>query len=195
MQKKVQDIAQVISGYTFRSPVEKDPNGKVFVLQATNVDSARDITETGEFARISSEPPRAMSYLEYNDVLLVSRGSGLGSFRATVFALDETNVIASSSVHIIRIKDVTVLPKYISLYLNSDDGQKKISQVVTGGSYIQSILRKNLEDIDIPIPPMIKQKSIIALHENIKRQEEILERKSYLKKNIISATFKNLTTK
>ncbi|MCX6753242.1 MAG: hypothetical protein NTW62_02790 [Candidatus Nomurabacteria bacterium] len=84
--------------------------------------------------------------MEHNDILLVSRGSGAGSFRSAVFASDDTNVMPSSSVHVIRIKDVTVLPKYVCLYLNSLDGQKALAQIVTGASYIQSILVKNLTD-------------------------------------------------
>jgi restriction endonuclease S subunit len=101
----------------------------------------------------------------------------------------------SSSVHVIRIKDVTVLPKYVSLYLNSEIGQKALIQIVTGGSYIQSVLVKNLSLLPIPIPPIHTQKSIIALHENIQAQKIILGRKNELKKNIINATFTNLTKK
>jgi restriction endonuclease S subunit len=130
--------------------------------------------------------------LQYNDILIVSRGSGLGSFRSTVFTSSQKNVIASSSVHIIRINDVTVLPKYISLWLNSSEGQKLLLQIVTGGSYIQSILLKNLAELEIPIPPIHTQKSIVALEENIKQQQKILDRKKEIKENIINATFNNL---
>lgn len=78
------------------------------------------------------------------------------------------------------------------MYLNGVDGQNKILQTVTG-SYIQAVSRKKFEEIEIPVPPLQKQQSLIALHENIKQQEKILERKRELKQNIIKATIRNLT--
>jgi restriction endonuclease S subunit len=95
-------------------------------------------------------------------------------------------------VHIIRVTDVTVISKYISLYLNSAEGQKAISQIVTGGSYIQSILVKNLADLKIPLPSIHVQKTIIALHENIKEQERLRSRKQEIQQTIVNTSFINI---
>ena len=195
MQKELQEISNTVLGYTFRGAITNDPIGDIFVVQAKNIAINEDITGTSSLVRVSSQPIRNPYFLEVNDILIVSRGSGHGSFRSSVFISNNKNVIASSSIHIIRITDVTVLPKYVSLYLNSDEGQKALMQVITGGSYIQSILVKNLADFKIPIPPIHIQKSIIALHENINQQQKILERKKELKQNIINASFTNLITK
>lgn len=194
MQKELKEIAHIVSGYTFRGSIKNDPKGDVFVLQAKNIVPNRDISNTDDFTKISGSAIRNPYFLEYNDILLVSRGSGLGSFRTTVFDAKAPNVMPSSSVHVLKIKDVTVIPKYISLYLNSEAGQKALLQIATGGSYIQSLLVKNLMDFKIPIPPIHTQKSIIALHENMQAQEKIQERKNELKKTIINATFINLTS-
>lgn len=193
MQKNLSQFSNIVSGYTFRGPVKSQQNGDIYVLQAKNITINEDITSIAEFTRIDSNSLRNPYFLEYNDVLIVSRGSG--SFRSTVFVTNDKNVIASSSVYVIRIKDVTVLPKYISLYLNSQEGQKTILQIVTGGSYIQTLLRRSLEDFKVPIPPIHIQKSIIALNENIKQQEKILSRKKEIKQIIINSTFTNLTNK
>jgi len=192
MHKELNEIADISSGYTFRGSIENDPKGQIFVLQAKNISANQDILNTLDFITISDKSIRTPYFLEHNDILLVSRGSGLGSFRSAIFETDQNNVMPSSSVHVIRIKDVTVLPKYVCLYLNSQDGQKALAQIVTGASYIQSILVKNLSDFPIPIPPIHIQKSIIALHENMQAQERILKRKNQLKHNIINATFTNL---
>lgn len=192
MHKKLSQLADIVSGYTFRGSIENDPNGDIFVLQAKNVQANQDIENISDFTTISDKSLRNPYFLQHNDILLVSRGSGLGSFRSAVFVSNEPKVMPSSSVHVIRIQDVTVLPKYVSLYFNSEVGQKELLQIVTGGSYIQSILVKNLIDFKIPIPPIHIQKSIIALHENITDQERILKRKQELQKNIINASFTNL---
>jgi len=192
MHKKLSQLADIVSGHTFRGSIENDPNGDVFVLQAKNIQTNQDIVDVGGFTTISDKSLRNPYFLEHNDILLVSRGSGIGSFRSVIFASDELKVMPSSSVHVIRIQDVTILPKYVCLYLNSEIGQKELLQIVTGGSYIQSILVKNLIDFEIPLPPIHIQKSIIALHENITEQERILKRKQELQKNIINASFTNL---
>ena len=192
MHRKLQEIADIISGYTFRGSIENDPKGDVFVLQAKNLTANQDISETADLVTVSAKSIRNPLFLKHNDILLVSRGSGVGSFRSAVFTGKAENVMPSSSVHVIRVKEVSALPKYISLYLNSDVGQKSLLQIVIGGSYIQSILVRNLMEYPIPIPPIHIQKSIIALHENIHKQEQILQRKQKLKQNIINATFTNL---
>lgn len=192
MQKKLQQLASLVSGYNFRGSIKNKPNGDIFVLQGKNISVGRDITDTAGLISISSQTLRNPYFLQYNDVLVVSRGSGHGSFRSAIFASHEKNVVASSSVHIIRITDVTALPKYISLYLNSLHGQKALSQIVIGASYIQSILLKNLADLKIPIPPIRIQKTIVALHENINEQEKIQERKQNIQRTIINASFSNL---
>jgi len=193
--KKISQISKIASGYTFRGSIENDPKGQIFVLQAKNVSVNEDISNTEDLATISNESLRNPFFLERNDILLVSRGSGLGSFKSTVFTSDDKNVMPSSSIYSIRITDAIVLPKYVSLYLNSLDGQKSLSKIVTGASHIQSILVKNLIDLSIPIPPIHLQKSIIALHENIMNQERIFKRKQELQKNIINSSFSNLIRK
>lgn len=195
MQKKLQEISNITLGYTFRGSVVGDSRGDIFVIQAKNINANVEINDTTGLTCVSSDPIRNPFFLEKNDILIVSRGSGQGSFRATLFLSEDKNVIASSSVHIIRVTDITVIPKYVSLYLNSAEGQKDLMQIITGGSYIQSILVKNLTSLKIPIPPIHIQKSIVALHENIKQQERLLERKEQIKQNIINATFTNLINK
>lgn len=195
MQRKISKIANIISGYTFRGSIENELNGDIYVLQAKNIVLNNNVSDTNEFTKINSDSLRNPCFLEYNDILIVSRGSGIGSFRSTIFTSHKNNVITSSSVHTIRISDVTVLPKYVSLYLNSSKGQKAINKIVTGSSYIQSILVKNLSDLEIPIPSPHDQKLIIALNENMKKQEKIIERKQEIKQNIINSIFNNLTKK
>lgn len=192
MQKKLHQIANISSGYTFRGSIKDDPQGSILVLQAKNISANQNVSDLSELVKVSDKGIRSPYFLEHNDVLIVSRGSGQGSFRSGIFTSHEKNVMPSSSVHVIRVNDVNVLPKYLSLYLNSEIGQKSIINIVSGGSYIQSVLVKNLMELGIPIPPMHTQKSIIALNENMEDQEKLLKRKQEIKQTIINATFANL---
>jgi restriction endonuclease S subunit len=190
MQKKLSEIASISSGYAFRGSIDDNPKGNILVLQAKNISTNQDVVDTSELVTISDKTLRAPYFVSRNDILLVSRGAGAGSFRAATFTSETSNVMPSSSLHIIRIKDVTVLPKYLCLYLNSNEGQKELSQIVTGAT-IQSILVSNLQNLQIPAPSVQTQKLIIALHENIFLQERILKRKQEIQKVLANSTFTN----
>jgi restriction endonuclease S subunit len=123
----------------------------------------------------------------------VARGMKSGAFRSTTFIADESNVIPSSSVHIIRVTSKNILPEYLSHYLNSKEGQGALSQIISG-SYIGALPRKELENIDIPIPSLQKQDVLINLFRNLREQQKIIDRKKEIKQNITNAIFNSLTT-
>lgn len=195
MYMKISNFSEVINGYTFRGAIETTKNGDIFVLQAKDIVLGQNITSIDKLTPIAFTGTRTASFLQKNDVLIVSRGMGVGSFRSAIFSLDTSNIIASSSLLILRINKKEVLPEYISLYFNSVEGQNKILETVAG-SYIRAISRKKFEEeIKIPIPPLEVQHSLIELNQNIKQQEKIYDRKKQLKQEIINATITNLIKK
>lgn len=192
MLKKLSQISNISSGYNFRGPIKNLENGDLFVIQGKNVLSDEDIKITKGLNQVSPKNIRSPFFLKHNDILLVSRGLEHGTFRSSIFIAEEKNIITSSSVYVIRITDITVLPKYVSLYLNSTEGQSKLLQISSGGSYIKTILMKNLVDLEITIPPINIQKAIIDLYENMSEQNKLMNRKKEIYQNIIKTFFNNL---
>lgn len=190
----IKDIAQVIAGYAFRGAITPDNNGNIFVFQAKDLIQGEPLVNTSTLTKVSLDVPEHPAYLQKNDILIIARGMKSGAFRSTVFMSDEPNVIASSSIHIIRVKNKEVLPEYISLYLNTPLAQLALSQVVSG-SYIGSLSRSALEDILVPIPSLQKQKIMVDLQRNLFEQLKLLFKKNELKQNIINEAFSKLTTK
>jgi len=183
----------VIAGYTFRGAIRPDSSGDVFVFQAKDLVQAEPCEDVSDLTKISHESLRATNYLMKNDILLVARGMKSGAFRSTVFVSEALNVIASSSVHIIRITSQKALPCYVSHYLNSKRGQASLTQIVSG-SYIGVLPRKKLlEEIKIPVPPLQTQQAIIKLYRNIKDQQKIVSRQNIIKQNILNETFRSLS--
>lgn len=191
MHLELRELSAIITGYTFRGAVRHYENGNILVFQAKDLIQGQPMFDVTTLTAISQNVPGHSGYLKKNDVLLVARGMKAGSFRSTVFLSDCENVIASSSVHIIRVTDSRVLPEFISLYLNSSDGQESISQIVTG-SYIGAVPRKKLEGLKIPLLPLEQQRTFIALDQNIREQQRITYRQNEIKQNLINATFKSL---
>ena len=190
----VKDIATVISGYAFRGAIKPDVNGNVFVCQARDIRQDDPFQDVSTLTKTTLEAPGYEGYLKKHDIVMVSRGMKSGAFRSTIFAADAPNVIASSSVHVIRIKAQAVLPEYVSYFINSKRGQDALSEIVSG-SYIGAVPRRELEKIEIPIPHPRQQEVLVNLYRNMREQERILERKKEIRENIINATFNKLTSK
>jgi hypothetical protein len=188
MQQKLKEIANLILGFTFRGAIIPDQNGDYFVFQAKNIVGDKANVDLQNLVKISFKGLRGAHFLQNGDIVITLRGANVGSFRAAVIQSDVKNVIASSSVMIIRLTDQKVLPEYMAAYFNSMDGQKNILKSVTG-SYIQTISGQKLGEAIIPLSSFEDQLLIIKLADNLKRQQEIFERKNKIKKNIINAIF------
>lgn len=191
MHTKIFTFSDIILGYNFRSAIEEDATGNILIIQAKNIVQGQPITHLDGLTRVSIINTRTSALLQKKDILIVSRGTGIGSFRATVFDMREDNVIASWSILIVRVKNPEIIPEYVCLYLNSEDGQKKILETISWAT-IHTISPKKFSEIDVPIIPLIKQKNMIWLSQNIIQQEEIYNRKKELKQQILTATLKNI---
>ena len=187
----ITDIADIIPGYSFRWAIEAVKDGKYFVLQAKDLKDGLEISTAGDLTSVSDAPQKSDAFLQENDIIIIAKGLGGSLFKAVVFTVKDTNVIATSSVYVLRIKDKNVLPEYLSIYLNSDDGQKSIKESAVG-AYIKSISRKEFEKIRVPIPDLKIQESLVGLNRNLIQQDKINNRKRKLKKEILEVTIKNL---
>jgi restriction endonuclease S subunit len=192
MYMKLKDIASVMVGYTFREAIIPEKNGNIFVFQAKDLVRGEFMTDVTSLKLIALDTVSYNGYLKKGDVLIVARGMKAGVFRSTIFKSDASNVVASSSVHVIRITTPSILPEYISYYLNSKKGQNSLSEIVTG-SYIGVLPRRSLEQLNIPIPNLRKQRAIVGLHQNIQTQQKIQYRQNELKQQVIEAALTNIT--
>lgn len=193
MHAIMNDIAHVIAGYSFRIAIDDNEQGTTRVLQAKDIIMGELLNNLDGVARVTLSGVGQSQHLEPNDILIVTRGMERGSFRSVVFKAKQENVIPSSSLHIIRIKNSDeVLPDYLSYYLNSTAGQQRLIEI-TAGAHIRSLSRKSLAALPVPIPPVDKQQTIVDLQRNMQEQQRILDRRNKLKQDIIKETFKSIT--
>lgn len=191
--KALQDIAEVLSGYAFRGAIVDNAFGTLCVAQASNIDVNQLFLDTENLKKIDEVPARASAYLEEGDVIIASRTSMTGGFKACVFAGYERQVIASSSVLIIRPSD-DVTSEYLSIYLNSAMGQAELNRD-TSGSYVKALLRKQLLMVQIPVPSMVEQETLASLSKNTSDQNRLLEQKIQIHKNILQGALLNTLNK
>jgi type I restriction enzyme S subunit len=191
--KALHKVSEVLTGYAFRGAINDNPLGTLCVAQASNIDVNQLYLDTENLKKIDEQPARARAYLEEGDVIIASRTSMTGGFKASVFAGYERQIIASSSVLIIR-PSAEVTSEYLSIYLNSVMGQTELNRD-TSGSYIKALLRKQLLTVSIPIPSMTEQDILAKLSKNTSDQNMLLEQKIHIHKNILQGALFNTLNK
>jgi restriction endonuclease S subunit len=174
----LKDIAEVITGYTFRTALQGKDNASLFVLQAKNISDNSIVDEDG-LDGIDFENYWSKAIVKKGDVVISSKGS----FRAGVINLGLKNTIAASSVYILRPSSGNVIPEYLAIFFNSQKGQKQISEKATG-AVINTILRKDLENIAVSLPDLETQKKIVKLYHAGKELQEALTKKMKLVSSI-----------
>lgn len=183
--KPLKVIANVISGYTFRSAINPNTTGGIPLLQSKNIKGDSIILDK-DLTKTSFKTTRTNSFAKNNDVVISTRGS----FRSAVVKSTK-EILASSSVYILHLTDNQILPEFLSLYLNSSRGNRNLQNITTG-STIKSILRSDLENIKIPTPPLSTQKNLIKLSQNQKKQAKLLNDKLTINSNILEGALYQL---
>jgi restriction endonuclease S subunit len=188
-KKNIKSIAKAFAGYTFRTTLKTEEGGRNLVIQAKDM-SNNLIIDSSRLASINYQSFKTNALLKENDVIISVRGK----FRAGVYKGLQNNIIASSSVYILRLIDKKIYPEYLAIYLNSVIGQKEISRSLTGG-VIKTILRKDLENISVVIPDEKKQQIIINLYRNNIALQDKLNSKKLLVNNIMETAVSKILNK
>ena len=178
-KRSLKNIAEVITGYTFRTALRIQEGGSLFVLQAKDISDGLSI-HAESLDQINFECSRSKAIVHAGDVIISSRGG----FRAGVLNSDDSqNIVAASSVFILRLKTDTISPEFLAVFLNSLVGQKQLNEKATGAA-INTILRKDLENIRIPIPDIKTQEKVVHLYQSNKKLQKALAWKMKLINNI-----------
>lgn len=167
---KLSEIANIVTGYTFRSALVPDVNGNYQVIQAKDI-GAGFVFEDENLTKIMADKLPENSMVQNGDVVLSSRGR----YRAAVVKV-KAPTIASSSVFVLRVNKKIVSPEYLSIFLNSPSGQSQLEKL-SSGNYIKSIPKSNLGNLVIDVPSTEKQTKVSRLYKNITRQQELLDKK------------------
>lgn len=179
--KKLNEIADIQFGLYEKG----QDKGSVKYLLSSHFDNSFKPSHFEEsYIDLSEKSERFL--LKPNDVILAGKGQ-----RIFAWAYQESFgiTVASSIFYMISTNPNEVLGEYLAYYLNSDKIQAKLQQI-GAGSQITSIPKRELEQVEIIIPPIEQQQKIVALakllEKNIELSKEIIEKKKTLKRGLIN---------
>ena len=163
---KLKEFAKIQSGYPFRSRIEYTPDGDVSVIQIGDL----DMLVHEKLMRVIGIEPKPHYFVRQGDVLLVARGN---QHRAVWISSHLPKTVAVSNFFIIRTYQEEVLPTYLAWYLNSQPAQY-FFQRHRMGSNILSLQKRDLEYLEVPIPPVGIQERIGRVYSLMLREKVLV---------------------
>ena len=172
---------------------DQDPQGEVRLIQLADIGEGVFKDKSHKFLTLKTSKDLNCTYLEKNDILIARLPDPLG--RACLVPFDRNKrYVTAVDVCIVRPNTKYILNKYLLYTINSPIFRVKVDKYKSGTTR-KRISRKNLSKIEIPIPPLLEQRAIVAKIEqlfsdldngiaNLKKAQEQLKiyRQAVLKK-------------
>ena len=164
-------VAEIRQGYPFRGSIPETPGGSVRVIQM------KDVTRTGlrdcdPLVATELHGRKEPDWLRNQDLLFVARGT---SNYAVLVTDPSPRTVCSPHLYVIRVKQTErLLPGFLVWQLNQQPAQRYLHQSAEG-SHQLSIRRSVLELVEIQIPPLEQQRSVIELERTAAAERRALQ--------------------
>lgn len=173
MKKKLCDIAEIRPGHPFRGSISPADEDGTPVIQVRDIDSYGHIN-ANKLVKTELTGKKQPDFIKQGDILFVAKGA---KHFATCIQNKLSNTVSSPHFFIIRVlpeyKD-EVLPEFISWQINQIPAQRYFQATAEGSLYV-SIRRQVLEDTQLKLPSLEKQKLLVRLHSTAMNEQKALE--------------------
>lgn len=165
------EVVDFRQGYPFRGGIPDENNGSVRVVQLKNVTQG-NLKFWDSLLRTEIKSSKEPYWLRDNDVVFAARGT---SNVAAVAIGVPPSTVCSPHLYVFRVKaGIKMLPEFLAWQLNQQPAQKYLAQVAEGTHQL-SIRRTELEQLQIRIPSIAQQRSIIELDRVANAERQTLQ--------------------
>lgn len=161
--------------------LKPDLQGDVLYLQVQHFNANKEFLHPSN-PLVKKTPKTERHLLQEGDVVFAAKGFNIF---AAVYHVEDGPVIASSSFMVLRLKRQPLLtPDYLAWFLNTSPQISKLHKSKTTTT-IPSISIKDLDEVQIPVPPLHIQETIVAVS-NLKKKQEAIERRLQELKSVLN---------
>lgn len=168
-------LADVRSGFVFRSTVAHDPEGTIRVVGMKDLRMDAGVAWDSTI-RIQPNPKFSDYFLREGDILFIVRGA---RFYGVCVEKIEGDAIASHHLFHIRVRDgQTVMPEFLAWQMNRAEAQRYYAENAMGQSTsvgLRGLRRPDMENLPVRLPPMEKQKAVMRIVDCLRRETMVLE--------------------
>jgi restriction endonuclease S subunit len=169
-KQKIGNLAEIRSGYSFRSALEEVSDG-VPVLQIRDLEESGKV-DPSQVVQVADEGFKDSHRVKSGEVLFAARGS---QQRAGVFEGNPEGAVAGSQFLVVQVKDQgKVLPEYLAWYLNRSEVKKKLEAMASGAT-IPHVSIAMLKCLDVEVPTLQVQKQLLEMQASATRELQLLQ--------------------
>lgn len=169
-------IAEVRTGYSFRSRLETDAEGDVAVIQMKDVDDA-NLLHHEDLARIRMPDLKDRHLVQEGDLLFRSRGV---TNSAALVGEGLGRAVLAAPMLLIRPKSEIVEPAYLQWFINHPATQAALA-AQAAGTAVKMLGKGVLDGLEVVLPPLERQHLIVEVAQLASREADILERQRLLR--------------
>ncbi len=171
LNMKLGYIAKVTSGVTFRSRIDQFEDGNVTVIQMKDLGSDNIVHADSAICAYLDKVKESQTIRE-NDIIFRSRGQ---TNTAVFVNKNIENAVLAAPLLRVRIDESKILPEYLFWYLNQPEAQTYFATQARG-SQVRMIGKSDLDNMQILLPSLEKQRIIADIVKLSIHEQEILKK-------------------
>lgn len=183
MRLALKNLANVRVGYQLRGRLQHDPAGTHRLIQMRDVQENGTVSDHG-LTFFTPKRDADQYIVGPNDILVLARGNRNRAFLTE--NLPDTTV-ASNHFFIITPDAVRVRSAFLAWYLNSRSVQSAL-QISAQGTTVMLVQRVAFEGIEIEVPPLDIQDTVVKLVELREKQRRLVKLLEEKRDALIEAT-------
>lgn len=185
---RLKEVVTVQTGYSFRARLDTSEKGNVAVIQMKDLRDNNTV-DCKNLVRIDMDRVKEHHFARKGDLVFRSRGLVTTS---AVLLEDPGRTVVAAPLLRIRINDYDmVLPEYLNWYI----GQREV-QLFLGsrakGTFQKMIGKEAIEDLEVFVPDMARQKCIVELAKLSCHEQALLHEIAEKKDQYISTVLMQL---
>jgi len=183
MQAALKDIASIQMGYSFRSRLQSTDTGSIAVIQMKDLMDDNTVN-LNNLILIDIDKFNDNHYVKKGDLIFRSRGL----YATSAIVLDDPGIaVVSAPLLKVRVTSSAVMPEYLNWFISQLPAQIFLASRA-GGTTQKMISKEALEELEVFVPPLEKQKAIVALAALAEEEQRIMKKLAIKRKQYISAT-------
>jgi len=182
----VASLGEVTTKVQYGSSKSLSKEGVYPVFRMNNIEDGKMVSSPMKYSMLNEE--EAQKYrLEKGDILLNRTNSIDLVGKSGIFDLEGEYIFAS---YLIRIRtNEKMNPHFLNYYLNSHTGQGNLYSIATRGASQANINATNLQQLNVPVPPLDSQDRIVrqvhSVEEKIEQEQETNQCLKYLQRGLM----------
>lgn len=187
MRLKLGQIADVRTGYTIRTELDRKSQGDRVLIQMSDFEALRKgCIEKDKKTNINARPDWL---LEEEDLLLKARGS---DFIPAIVSKSFQGAVYTHPLLRIRIDRKQAYPEFIAWFLSQSSIQTQLNRM-TAGTSLQMLKLGQLKDLELNLPALEQQYKICEVIRLVNQEQSLLYQLQNKRKQLVCCIVEKLT--